>query len=149
MLTLAPAVPPRGANPIAAAPHLDANRMPAAVFFPGRRIAEIVLLAQFVGDAARRRIEVARFTNDLGAAAAVVGHVAQRRHVDRIVAALPPRPAARLLRRRHRLRRWPAPTRAEGKRAWDGAAALEGRKLRRTPGGWRPAAEPACVTASP
>src|SRR2546427_570637 len=100
MLTLAPAVPPRGANPIAAVAHLDPNRMPAAVFLPGRRIPEIVLLAQFVGDAARRGIEVARFTNDLGAAAAVVGHVAQRRHVDRIVAALPPRPAARLLRRR-------------------------------------------------
>src|SRR2546427_7397139 len=142
MLTLAPAVPPRGANPIAAVPPLDPNRMPAAVFFPGRRIPEIVLLAQFVGDAARRRIEVARFTNDLGAAAAVVGHVAQRRHVDRIVAALPPRPAARLLRRRHRLRRWPAATRRKRKRDWNRAAALEQPEPQRSPGAVPPTGEP-------
>ena len=46
----------------------------------GGRIAEGILLAQFVGDAAGRAIEVARIADDFGPAAAVFGDVAQ--HAD-------------------------------------------------------------------
>ena len=64
--------------------------MPPAVFLPGRGVAEVVLLAQFVGDARGRRIEIAGIAHDFGSSAAVVGQVAQRGDVDAIV-----RPAAR------------------------------------------------------
>src|SRR4051812_24729169 len=45
--------------------HLHRDRVPAAVVFAGRRVAERVLLAQFVGDAGGRWIEVAWRANDL------------------------------------------------------------------------------------
>src|SRR5204863_1830483 len=64
---------------------LDADRVPAAVLFPRRRIAEIVLLTELVGDVRGRRIQVASVADDFRAAAAVVGHVAQGDDVDAIV----------------------------------------------------------------
>src|SRR5207247_1049248 len=70
---------------------LDPNRMPAAVSLHERWIAEVILLAQLVGDAGGGRVQIARLTDDFSAAAAVVRHVAQRRDVHAVVA----RPAAR------------------------------------------------------
>ena len=78
-------ISPSRADAVGAIAELDADRVPAAVFLSARRIAEVVLLAQLVGDAGGRRIEIARIADDLGAAAAVVGHVAQRHDVDAIV----------------------------------------------------------------
>src|SRR5204863_3962293 len=78
-------IAPSRADAIAASLHFDTNRVPPSVSPSGRLIAEIVLLAQLVGDACRRRIEVARTADDLGAPAAVVGHVAERRDVHAIV----------------------------------------------------------------
>src|SRR6478672_8848016 len=49
---------------------LDGDRVPAAVGFARRRIAERVLLAQLVGDARSGRVEIARAPDDFRAAAA-------------------------------------------------------------------------------
>src|SRR5689334_10812777 len=62
-------VSPAGADAVVAVAQLDADRVPAAVLLAVRRIAEIVLLAQLVGDVRRGRIEVHWIANDLGAAA--------------------------------------------------------------------------------
>src|SRR6476469_2580160 len=59
--------------------------MPAAVFLGRRRIGEVVLFAQFVGNPCGRRIEIPNLAHDFGAAAAVVSHVAERGDVDAIV----------------------------------------------------------------
>src|SRR5436189_2598509 len=86
--------PPRP-DAIVAVRDFDADRMPAAVFLRRRRIPEIVLFAQLVGDVLGRRVQVASRADDLGAAAAVVGHVPQRDDVHAIVAGSPAsRPAA-------------------------------------------------------
>src|SRR5262245_38226976 len=83
------------AHEIRLAFQLEANRMPAAVLLTGRRIAEVVLLAQSARDAGSRRIQIARVADDFRAAAAVVCHVPQGRDVDAIVArARPPALAA-------------------------------------------------------
>ena len=133
--------PPRAHAIARGSAHFDADRVPAAVLLPGRRVAEVVLLAQFVGDARRRRIEIARVADDLGAAAAVVGHVAQRDDihaiVDRRAATRPPaarRPAAGLppgRRRRPRGNRRPP---AERERQRDRRTRRRRRRRRRRSG---------------
>src|SRR5712691_10617768 len=82
------------ADAVIAVAHFDADGVPAAVFLAAGWITEVVLLAQLVGDVGGRRIEVARVPHDFGAAAAVVGHFAQRRDVHAIVVAALPRPSA-------------------------------------------------------
>src|SRR5438105_10492846 len=84
-IALACHVPAPCTHAVVVVAHLDADRMPLAVFRAARLVSQIVLLAQFVGDARRRGIEIVRVANDLRAAAAIVGHVAQRRDVDAIV----------------------------------------------------------------
>src|SRR5687768_2430361 len=65
---------------------LDSDGVPTAVAMTGARISEIVLLAQLIGDAGDRRIEIAEVAHDLRASAAVVGDLTQRHHVHAIVA---------------------------------------------------------------
>src|SRR6267142_3922316 len=77
-------ISPAGAHAVVAVADFDADGVPAAVFLPAGRIANVVLLAQLVGDVRRRRIEIARVADDLGPPAAVVGHIAQRRDVHAI-----------------------------------------------------------------
>src|SRR5215471_10996086 len=43
----------------------DADRMPATILLPRGGVSKVVLLAQLVGDARRRGIEVARIADDL------------------------------------------------------------------------------------
>jgi hypothetical protein len=50
---------------VAAIAWFHSNGVPAAVLFPRGQIPEVVLLAQFVGDAGRRSLEVFRIANDL------------------------------------------------------------------------------------
>src|SRR5216684_3614355 len=57
---LARDVPAARADAVIAVPHFDADGVPAAVFLAAGWIAQIVLLAQLVGDVRGRRIEVAR-----------------------------------------------------------------------------------------
>src|SRR6185436_20411070 len=64
---------------------LDADGVPLAIFRARRRVAEIILAAQFIGDPARRGIQIARASDDLGASAAVVGNLAQCKRVYAIV----------------------------------------------------------------
>src|SRR5580765_8665672 len=100
--------------------------MPAAVLLSARRVAEVVLLAQLVGDARGRGVEIARIADDLGAPAAVVGHVAERHDVDTIViriAAAVPAVAAAAASSARRLPRVDGRRSAEwawrtGKRTW-------------------------------
>src|SRR5712691_2436645 len=82
------------ADAVIAVTHFDADGVPAAVFLAAGWITQVVLLAQLVGDVGGRRIEVARVPHDFGAAAAVVGHIAQRRDVHAIVVAALTRPSA-------------------------------------------------------
>ena len=76
------------ANAIAVIADFDTDGVPPAVFLSAGRITQIVLLAQLVGDARRRRIQIVGVVNDLCATAAVVGEVAQRHAVDRVGAVL-------------------------------------------------------------
>src|SRR5204863_9639861 len=105
-----------------AATDFDADRMPAPVLLRSRWISEVVLLAQLVGDVRGCGIQVARVPHDLGAAAAVVRHVAQRDHVDAIVvgcaAARPATTTASAAGRRRLRPAWPsaAATRRKWKR---------------------------------
>src|SRR5690349_19999156 len=78
------------ADAVTAASELDPDGVPAAVFRCGRRVAEVILLTEFVGDAGSCRIEIAWIADDFGSTATVVGHVAKRHDVHPIVA----RPAA-------------------------------------------------------
>src|SRR5947207_4172762 len=82
------------ADAVIAVAHFDADGVPAAVLLAAGWITQVVLLAQLVGDVGGRRIEVACVPHDFGAAAAVVGHIAQRRDVHAIVVAALPRPSA-------------------------------------------------------
>src|SRR5262245_35946239 len=86
--------------------------MPLPVLLRGRLVTEVVLLAQLVGNARRGLLEIRRKANDLGAAAAVVGHVAQGRRPQRVGAAAP----AMTLRRRTGRRRWRRPSAAAAAR---------------------------------
>src|SRR5688572_21665305 len=52
----------------------------------GARVSQVVLLAQLIGDAAYRRIEIAEVAHDLRASAAVVRDLTQRHHVHAVVA---------------------------------------------------------------
>src|SRR6476646_815002 len=87
--------------------------MPPSVFRSGGRVPQVVLLAQFVGDARGSGIDVARIPNDLSAAAAVISHVAERDHVDALVAWPRPRTAvaAKNLRSNRKASTRPAPGR--------------------------------------
>src|SRR5205823_3788878 len=87
-------IPSACANAVVVVSDLDADRMPAAVLRAGGLVAEVILLAQLVGDARGGRIQIARIADDLGTTAAVVGHVAQRLDVDAIVVASAPAGAA-------------------------------------------------------
>src|SRR5947209_2113582 len=83
------------AHAVVAVPHFDTDRVPAPVFLSACLISEVILLAQLVGDARRRRIEIACVADDLGTPTAVIGHLAQRDDVDSVVAACAARPPAR------------------------------------------------------
>src|SRR5262249_8363785 len=61
------------------------------VFLACRGVAEVVLLAQFVGDIFRGGIEIPRLADDFRASSAVVRELPQRTDVDAVVS---PRPAA-------------------------------------------------------
>jgi hypothetical protein len=61
--------------------------MPAAVAVARARTPKVVLSAQLARDAGGRRIEISRIAHDLSAAAAVVGNVAKRAHIQPICAA--------------------------------------------------------------
>ena len=56
---LARHVSPTRAHAVGALAHLDADGMPAAILLAARRISQVVLLVQFVGDAGSRRVQVA------------------------------------------------------------------------------------------
>src|SRR5262249_7372996 len=97
------------------------------------RVAEIVLLAQFVGDAFSRRIDVARIANDLGTAATIVRQVAQRDNVDAIVSWPASRIAAALtenLSQQREAPTWPA---SPGKWIRYGRRTPRGDRRRSTP----------------
>src|SRR3954453_6670356 len=81
--------------------HLDADCVPFAVLGSRRRVAQVVLPAQFVCDPARRGVEISRAPDDLGASAAVVRDLAQR---ERVHAVVHPSSAPRIRRRRPRRR---------------------------------------------
>src|SRR5215467_11548433 len=104
------------ADSIAAVLDFNPNRVPAAVLPSERGVAQVVLLAQFVGDAGSGRIEVAGIAHDLGAASAVVGDLAQRGGVDAIVRAGPPAAATVAPARRLGLRLRESPARAARER---------------------------------
>src|SRR5687767_15396561 len=79
--------------------------MPAPVFLRRRRVAEIVLLAQLVGDVRRCRLEVAARPHYFGTAATVVGDFAQCMEVDALVSTtLDARPSLSLRERPLELR---------------------------------------------
>src|SRR2546426_687828 len=59
-------------------PDFNLDGVPTAVLLPGARISEVVLLAQFVGDARGRAVEVAELADDLRAAAAIVSDGPER-----------------------------------------------------------------------
>src|SRR6267142_3038246 len=80
-------ISPAGAHAVVTVADFDADGVPAAVFLPAGRIADVVLLAQLVGDIGSGWVEIARVAHDFRSATAVVGHVAQRGDVDPIVAA--------------------------------------------------------------
>ena len=64
----------------------DADGMPAPVAMSRAGVADVVLLAQFVGDVGGCRIQVARVPDNLGAPAAVVGDFTQGRDVHPVAA---------------------------------------------------------------
>src|SRR5262249_24576732 len=64
---------------------LDSNGVPAPVAVSRAGIAEVVLLAQLVGNAVHGRIEIPRVAHNLRASAAVVGDLAQRDDVHPVV----------------------------------------------------------------
>src|SRR5215210_1541222 len=100
-----------GPDVISGISQLDTNRVPLPVLYTRRGVAQIVLAAQFVGDARRRGLEITRAADDLRAAAAVVGDVAERRHVHPFVAAATAAPRHRWrIRRRGPWRRHPPPS---------------------------------------
>src|SRR5262245_47071390 len=71
---------------------LDSNGVPSAVLLAGARVAQVVLLAQLVGDTRGRAVEVAEPAHDFRPTASVVGDLAQRLRVYALVVA--PRPDA-------------------------------------------------------
>src|SRR5687767_4736549 len=75
------------ANLETAVPHFNTDVVPPAVAMARTRVPDVVLLAQLVGDTRGCRVEIARVTNQFGAAAAIVGDLAQRDDVDSIVSA--------------------------------------------------------------
>src|SRR5262245_26474747 len=87
-----------GADAIAVAADFDTDGMPPAVFLPTGWVAQIVLLAQLVGDACRRGIEIVRVADDLGPTAAVVGEFAERQTVNWVGAMLDVPPTGGALR---------------------------------------------------
>src|SRR3712207_9234584 len=54
-----------GADGQATVLHFDADGVPAAILLSRAGVAEIVLLAQFIGDARRRALEIAGAADDL------------------------------------------------------------------------------------
>src|SRR5215217_1250974 len=75
---------------------------PSVLLVAGRRVTQEVLLAQFVGDAGGRAVEIARLPDDLRAAAAGVGDLPQDADVDRFVAPGAARRSAAWIRRARR-----------------------------------------------
>src|SRR6185295_581746 len=90
--------PTASAHEVIEVAQLDADGVPAPVLRAGGRVPKVVLLAQLVGNSRGRGIEIEGRTDDFRAAAAVVGDVAQGRHVDTLVAAAKDGSAARLRR---------------------------------------------------
>jgi hypothetical protein len=76
---------------------LDADTVPLAVAMARARIPKRILSAQFVRNPRGCRIEIARAPHHFGAAAAVVGEIAERGSVDSLVAE---RAASGIFRRR-------------------------------------------------
>jgi len=76
---------PAGAHEVPAFAQLYVNGVPLAVLRRRRDVAEEVLPAQLVGDAGRRRIQVARAAHDLGPSAAGVRQIAQRGDIDVLI----------------------------------------------------------------
>ena len=60
--------------------------MPLSITVPRRRVREVVLPTQLIGDAGGSRVQVGRVPDNLGAATAVIGQVPQRGDVDPVVA---------------------------------------------------------------
>src|SRR5438067_8786448 len=97
-------------NGVAAVLNLHLDVVPAAVLLPLVVVPKVVLLAQFVGDVRRRRIEVAEAADDLRPAAGVVGDASQRSLVH-VLASNRPSPRAAALAReelRRQLEREPS-----------------------------------------
>src|SRR5262245_28967009 len=67
-----------GSNAQPAVPHLHSDGMPAAIFLTGTDISQVVLTAQFVGNARSCAVEIAKASHDFGTSAGVVGNLAQR-----------------------------------------------------------------------
>src|SRR5512138_3657185 len=89
------------ADVIARVLDVDADRVPLAILRSIRRVSQVVLAAELVGNAGRRGIQIACTADDLGPPAAVVGDLAQRERVHAIVHA----PSASRIRRGVRWRR--------------------------------------------
>src|SRR5215208_5805343 len=78
---------------------------PSVLLVAGRRVTQEVLLAQFVGDAGGRAVEIARLPDDLRAAAAGIGDLPQDADVDGFVAPGAARRSAWIRRARRRITR--------------------------------------------
>src|SRR5258706_7447061 len=81
--------------------HFDG--VPAPVFLSGAVVANVVLLAQFVGDVLGRGIEIAEAVDDFGAASGIVRDCPERVLVHTLAPAPAPRASAK--RRKLDLRR--------------------------------------------
>src|SRR4029453_10897968 len=114
ILTLACDVASPRADAVVVVTDFHFDGVPATVFLSRRGIPQVVLLAQLVSDVRRRRVEVPRVPNQLGAASAVVGQIAQRGDVHGIGARR--RPPTRLVRRLRRRTRPSAAASRNGKR---------------------------------
>src|SRR5688500_20131497 len=81
--------------------HFHADGVPATVLLSRARVAQIVLLAQFIGDPWGGAIEGARAAADLGSPAGAVGGLARPSATAAPVAGPRPAPAGATVRRRH------------------------------------------------
>ena len=69
-------VPAARSHPQGSVTHFHSNGMPPTVAMAGTHVSEVVLLAQFIGDARRRRVEIPWAANDFSTTATAVGNLA-------------------------------------------------------------------------
>src|SRR5688572_24041573 len=82
-------VPAACADDQTAIAHLDADGVPPAVFLSAARVRQVVLLAQFVGDAGGRGVQTLESADDFRTPTRIVGDLTQGGRVDAFTARVP------------------------------------------------------------